>query len=157
MKDTLSKINTIGKAENVENKNAFDSIDADENKQKNTFTQEQLDDRWEIFVERLKKKDTRMYSALKSIKPMLKTPENIEISFQNSAILEEYKMRLKPSLISELREALKNEYLEMSEMVLDSEKMERPILLSEKEKLQSMIEKNPALLLLKKKFNLDFK
>jgi hypothetical protein len=107
-------------------------------------------------VERLKKKEVRMYAALKSIKPILLENDTIELSFQNNAQLEEYQIRYKPQLTSEFQNALNNEYIELTERVIESEKLEKPTLLSDKEKLQQMVEKNPSLQNLMKKFKLDF-
>jgi hypothetical protein len=115
-----------------------------------------LEDRWSVFVERLKKKDVRMFSALKVIQPSLVDTEKIQISFQNNAQLEEYQLRLRPILLKDFKEAFKNEYIEITEVVVDAEKMDKPNLLSDKEKLEKMIEKNPALQSLKNKFKLDF-
>jgi DNA polymerase III subunit gamma/tau len=97
-----------------------------------------------------------MYSALKSMQPQLLDNYNVEINFQNNALLEEFHLRLKPLLQTELRKALNNEYIEIIEKITETEKLDRPKLLSEKEKLEQMIEKNPAILHLKNKFKLDF-
>jgi hypothetical protein len=153
LKDALTKINSIGRHEaTTEIREEEKSPDLP----RNTFTQDDLEDRWSVFVEKLKKKDVRMFSALKVIQPSLVDTEKIQISFQNNAQLEEYQLRLRPILLKDFKEAFKNEYIEITEVVVDAEKMDKPNLLSDKEKLEKMIEKNPALQSLKNKFKLDF-
>ena len=156
LKDTLSKIDSLGSRQNTEDQNKAELKDRPDNRLRNSFTQEQLTERWQLFVERLKKNDTRMYVALKSVQPLVQENDKVVIYFQNNAQLEEYQMRLKPTLLAELKENLKNEFIELTEQVTEAEKLERPKLLSDKERLEQMIEKNPALQLLRKKFNLDF-
>ena len=156
-KETLSRIDSIGK-EDGETKEVDQQGGSSNttNQEQNSFDQSELDDSWTVFVERLRKKDVRMYSALKSIQPLVADNHKVEISFQNNAQLEEFQGRVKPLLTSELRESLKNEYIEIIEKVVDTENLARPKLLNDKEKLERMIEKNPALLQLKNKFKLDF-
>lgn len=110
---------------------------------------------YEVFIEKIKKSQPRLHIALKSVVPSVQ--ENIiEFSFQNSALLEDFKARLKPKLISFFRENLENESIEISEKLVEAEKLEKPKLYSESEILQEMIKNNPAVGSLKRKFNLDF-
>ncbi len=154
LKDTLSKINSIGKENEEKGGDEKKSVRQDLPRER--FTQSQLTERWNLFVERLKKTEMRMYSALRKIEPKLISDDQIELIFQNNAQIEEYKIRLRPTLINELKEALNNHYIELIERLADSEKMIKPNLLSNKEVLEKMITKNPALESLRKKFNLDF-
>lgn len=156
LKETLSKISNIGNQDTKSEGEGETVIKRNTNLPKNEFTQADVDERWTLFVERLKKKDVRMYAAFKPIQPILKENYKIEVNFQNNSQLEEFKNRYRPKVTSEMREELKNEYLEFVESVLEAEKMERPNFLSENEKLKKMMEKNPALEQLKKKFKLDF-
>ncbi len=154
LKDTLSKIDSIGKVneESVQTQETTSHKDLP----RESFTQAQLTEKWEVFVERLKKTEVRMYSALRKIEPKLISDNQIELVFQNSAQIEEYKLRLRPSLINELKETFNNHYIELVERLAESENMLKPNLLSNKEILEKMITKNPALDSLRKKFNLDF-
>jgi hypothetical protein len=156
LKNTLSKINQIGKDSSGEVSEEKGNVSKNDSRSRDPFTIDQVEERWVIFVERLKKKEVRMYAALKSIKPILLENDTIELSFQNNAQLEEYQIRYKPQLTSEFQNALNNEYIELTERVIESEKLEKPTLLSDKEKLQQMVEKNPSLQNLMKKFKLDF-
>jgi hypothetical protein len=97
-----------------------------------------------------------MYSAMRAITPTKAGDTKIEVVFQNNSQLEEYQLRLKPLLVSEFKEAFNNHYIEISDCIADAEKLQKPGLLSDKEKLEKMIEKNPSLLQLKNKFKLDF-
>ena len=120
------------------------------------FKIEDLIDRWDIIVEKLKKTDVRMYAALKTVKPVLDGASKVIISLQNNAQVEEFQARLRPVIQSDLRENLNNNTIEVMGTVIEAEKLERPNFLTENEKLQKMIDKNPALQQLRSKFKLDF-
>ena len=120
------------------------------------FKIEDVIERWDIIVEKLKKTDVRMYAALKTVKPVLDGASKVIISLQNNAQVEEFQARLRPVIQSDLRENLNNNTIEVMGTVIEAEKLERPNFLTENEKLQKMIDKNPALQQLRSKFKLDF-
>ncbi len=155
LKDTLSKISLIGKEDSSGNSKG-DLYKSETELPRNAISKEQIDERWSLFVDSIKNKDQRMYAALKSIVPYLEEPENISIAFQNNALLSEFQTRLKPMLLGYFKENLLNEFITITEFVVEAEKMGKPNFLSEGEKLMKMIEKNPALQELKTKFKLDF-
>jgi DNA polymerase-3 subunit gamma/tau len=109
---------------------------------------------YSTFIEKLKGEQPRFYSALKLMSPKL-IENQVVLTFQNRTLLDEYKMRVRPALISFLRSAFLNDMLEIIEVVAESA-IEKSKLYSDSEKLQYMINKNPALQKLKTKFNLDF-
>lgn len=93
---------------------------------------------------------------MKGQTPVLNNNGSIELFFQNHAQLEEFKNRLKPSLTSHIRNAIGVNEVEITEQVLDAEKLAKPTLYSDNDRFKKLSEKNPALLKLKNLFNLDF-
>jgi len=158
LKDTLDKINSIGKEEKSDKIELKDSPAVTYNKEETvvSISNSDLHLQYTAFIDRLKGEQPRLYSAFKLMVPQISDNKIITLNFQNNTILEEYKMRVKPSLLSFLREKLNNNFLDINEVVSEIENLEKPKLYSDSEKLQYMIEKNPALLKLKTKFNLDF-
>ena len=108
------------------------------------------------YIEKLKGEQTRMYSALKIIIPRFNEGQIIALNFQTNGLIEEFKLRVKPPLLSYLRKNLNNDLIEINEILTEVDELEKPKLYSDNERLQHMIEKNPALQKLKSKFNLDF-
>jgi hypothetical protein len=157
VKDTLSKINSIGK-QIVSEPTAPGISDTKEitvTGTSITVSEDELQIQFMAFVERLNGEQPRLYSALKKMVP--KFSENqVILTFQSKTLVEDYKLKVRPSLISFLRQAFSNELLDINEIIADSETVEKPKLYSDSEKLQHMIGKNPALQKLKTRFNLDF-
>jgi hypothetical protein len=60
--------------------------------------------------------------------------------------------RVKPGLLSFLREVLNNSVIEIKENLAEIENVEKPTLVSDNERLKNMTDKNPALLIIKNKF-----
>lgn len=157
VKATLNKINTIQKensplSQNSENK---EEIEVDKEPLE-PLTKEKLLEQYEVYIAKLSNTQPRLYSALKNKIPEIVAQTKISLSFQNKAILQEFISRIRPGLISFLRETLKNPYLEITEVLAEIGDVEKPTLVSDNERLQAMIEKNPVLSKLKNKFNLDF-
>ncbi len=70
--------------------------------------------------------------------------------------MDEFISRIKPKMLSYLSEKLNNPKLELLESLTGMEDIKKPTLLNDAERLKNMADKNPALLKLKTKFNLDF-
>lgn len=70
--------------------------------------------------------------------------------------MEEFKTRIKPEMVDFLRKELDSEHLVLTETLAELKNMDKPTLYSDDEKLKKLAEKNPALMKLKTKFNLDF-
>lgn len=156
LKETLKKIDSLGTREkeiNISDKEPkTESTDDFTNTE---TTNDQLQIQYNLFVERLKGEHPRLYSALKLITPQLLNNKDVLISFQNNTLLDEFRLKIKPSLFSYLRSNFNNS-IEIIDEIATIENIEKPLLYSDNEKLQHMIQKNPALLILKSKFNLDF-
>ena len=154
LKETLHRIDSIGKEkqdEKVEN-NAHEA-----SKRVNIhITQDQVTEQYGIFMEKIKKEQPRLYSSMKVLAPVRKENGVVELYFQNNSLLEEFKQRIKPSMISHYRNALNGIDIEIQEFVQDVEKVSKPNFMNDAEKFEKMSEKNPALKKLKNLFNLDF-
>jgi DNA polymerase-3 subunit gamma/tau len=156
IKETLKKIDSLSAKEIpiTENNNSpiAEIAEPKENAEISTVF---LQECYAIFVENIKGDHPRLYSALKLITPELIDKTKISIHFQNNAQLEEFRLKVKPGLYSYLWSALNTE-IEILDEIAEIEKLEKPLLYNDNDKLQHMIQKNPALQQLKSKFNLDF-
>lgn len=157
LKDTLSKISSIGKDEKQADNKATQSTNAQNEAQvKSRLTQEELTTQYEVFLDKIKKDQPRLHSAMKSQGAILNDSGVVELYFQNNAQLEEFKQRLKPSFISHIRNAVGIQELDVEELVIETEKLAKPKLFSDNERFKQLSDKNPALLTLKNLFKLDF-
>lgn len=156
LKDTLSKISSIGKEEAVaDSKNT--GIPVQEIEQSlDKLTQEELTTQYEVFLDKIKKDQPRLHSAMKNQGAILNESGIIELYFQNNAQLEEFRQRLKPSFISHMRNSSGIQEFEIDEQVVEAEKLAKPKLFSDNERFKQLSDKNPALVKLKNLFNLDF-
>lgn len=116
------------------------------------FDYEQLAAKWNEFLGQIADRPN-LRSTLSNV-PELNEGNKLLLKIGNS--LQEEDVRLiKPELISWLRKELRNSGIELTTR-LEKIETER-IFYSDSEKLQMMMQKNPELYELKKKFNLDFK
>lgn len=94
---------------------------------------------------------------------LLSTLSNVpELSGGNKLILkignsvqEEDVRQIKPELVNWLRKELRNSSIELVQVIEKMESVRN--MFSDSEKLKMMMEKNPELMELKQRFNLDFK
>lgn len=115
------------------------------------FTKEQLAIKWLEFQEKIS--DRPNLRSTLSLIPEIVEAKTLILKIGNSIQEEEVRM-IKPELIAFLRRELRNSDIEL---ITKLEKLENErVLFSDSEKMQSMINKNPALMELKQKFNLDF-
>lgn len=77
----------------------------------------------------------------------------LRIEVENS-VQQNQVRQLKPEIIGYLRRNLKNSRVDVVVELLKAQPQDK--LLTDEQKMQAMIKKNPALLLMKNKFNLDF-
>jgi DNA polymerase-3 subunit gamma/tau len=110
---------------------------------------------WEEHIAGLKTEKSRMYNVLSSQKPNLTDNTTLEVRFRNHAQIDEFKQNIKPSLIANLRKSLKNDHLEIREVMQDEEHQTDKKYYTDTDKLKYMMEKNPALQKLRQEFNLD--
>lgn len=115
------------------------------------FEQEQLEKIWPAFAEKYTDQ-VHLYNTLSNV-PELLDHYRVRIVVENS--VEQEKIRqIKPEIIGYLRRTLKNSKVDVRVDLVKAQKGTK--LLTDEQKMQAMIKKNPALLLMKNKFNLDF-
>lgn len=121
-----------------------------QNKEK-PFTQEQLNQIWSEFADKYTEQ-VHLYNTLTS---ELELQDNylIKITVENSVQQDQIR-QLKPEILGFLRRGLSNSKIDVI-VELNRAKNEHKIL-TEEQKMQAMMKKNPALALMKNKFNLDF-
>lgn len=115
------------------------------------FTQEQFEDKWKEYLLRLEERPN--LRATLSRTPQLFGQSKLLLKIDNSAQEEEI-AKIKPDLVSFLRKELRNTALELVTQI-ETQQIER-MAYSESEKLELLTSKNPALVLLRQKFNLDY-
>ncbi|MDA3929206.1 MAG: hypothetical protein PF541_09615 [Prolixibacteraceae bacterium] len=106
---------------------------------------------WPSFAEKYKEQ-SHLYNTLLN-KPDLLENYLVKITVENSVQQDQIR-QIKPEIIGFLRRSLKNSTIDV-QVDLNRAKENRKILTDE-QKMQAMIQKNPALQLMKNKFNLDF-
>jgi hypothetical protein len=117
-----------------------------------SFTLEQLTVKWNEFLAQISDRPN-LLSTLSNV-PELTEGNKLLLKIENSVQEEDVRL-IKPELIAWLRKELRNSEIELTTRFEKTES-ERTFF-SDSEKLKIMIEKNPDLLDLKQKFNLDFK
>ena len=115
------------------------------------FTSEQLAAKWKEYLELISDRPN-LVSTLASV-PELTEGNKLLLKIGNSAQEEDVR-QIKPELIGFLRKELRNSGIELNTSVekVESERTH----LSDQEKLQILIQKNPELIELAQKFNLGF-
>lgn len=133
-------VEEIGKAAYSEYENYFE-----------TFTKEQLEFKWREFMDMIP--DRPNLIATLSVIPDIYEGNKLLLKIGNSVQEEEVRL-VKPELLAFLKRELRNSGIELNTTIekIESERTH----FSDSEKLQVLIQKNPQLLELKQKFNLDF-
>lgn len=117
------------------------------------FTQEELVDKWRKFAYSIKMRDLDLYSTLSANDPILKDGWRIELPIYNSAQEADINNK-KADLLGYLRKQLKNTVLDL-DLVIDKSKAPKGVF-TEKDKYKKLVEKNPKVDELRKKFGLSF-
>jgi hypothetical protein len=120
----------------------------DENEE---FSIEQLKVKWEAFRSRLDDRPN-LQSTLSNL-PELKENYQLVLEIENT-VQEDLINQIKPELVSWLRVELKNSFIQL--ITLITEKVKSRIIYTDAEKYDELVKENPSLVLLRKKFNLDF-
>lgn len=119
------------------------------------FDQEQLEAKWKLFAESIHAERPRMAITLRNHLPQLKPSFQVELSLENTAQKEDFQLNIKAHLQSFLRKELSNNALTVNVSVAVSGDDTKRKLYTAEEKFQYLMEKNPALTLLKQKFSLE--
>ena len=121
---------------------------------KDSFTPDQFSKCWGDFAAMLKADGKKnALTIFISSPPKIITPNNYEVIVENK-VQENYFRDERPNLLNYLRIGLRNFDIEVSVRVDEKAVIKRPYTTAEK--FQHMAAKNPALVDLKNKFNLDF-
>jgi DNA polymerase-3 subunit gamma/tau len=124
-----------------------------DNHPKDHFTQEQLEQTWQTYHEKLQKKGERSIAAiLAADKPVLKKDFVIEFSLPNKLMQDQLKQG-RPKLMKYLRESLNNYGISLE--VILNETVEKKFAYTPLEKYNKLREKNPMIEKLKDSFQLD--
>ena len=118
-----------------------------------SFTQDQLNNCWDIFVDKLEKKGRYNLAAILKIDtPKLTDDDVIQLDFPNSTNKIEVE-RNQFNLLQFLRKSLNNFNIRLEISV--NEAMDKKYAYTAEDKYAKLLEKNPALETLKQTFNLD--
>jgi hypothetical protein len=132
-------------------------IDADQlarNETDHPFSHTELLDAWKNFVSTIDA--AQLKSALGAREPILTEGWQIEYELDTELQLNRLALDLKPKLLGYLRTRLRNDAIEIQFMISDSIDSKSNTPYTEAERWTSLVEKYPALAMLKSKFGLDF-
>jgi len=121
-----------------------------------SFSQEQLEEKWTAFAETVRAERPRMAIALRSRLPALKAGFQVEISLENTAQKEDFIASTKPYLQAFLRRELLNDLITISVLMEADPDEGKRKMYSTEEKFQYLNSKNPAVMKLKQQFNMEF-
>jgi hypothetical protein len=113
---------------------------------------EQLTEKWNAFLGQISDRPN-LLSTLSTV-PELAEGNRLILKIGNS-VQEEDVRQIKPDLMAYLRKELRNSSIELIHILEKVESVRN--IFSDSEKLKMMIGKNPELMELKQRFNLDFK
>jgi hypothetical protein len=80
----------------------------------------------------------------------------LEIIFSNNAQLENFKLKIKPSLLTYLNKEVGYTQLDIKERISETDQEKKSKHLSDIDKIKHLSEKNPAFQKFRQEFNLDF-
>ncbi|MEM9868336.1 MAG: DNA polymerase III subunit gamma/tau [Bacteroidota bacterium] len=146
---SLSSLKT--KKEHADSKNSEGS---DVIKPNNPFTEEAMQIQWDAFVKKLEKKGKKILASnLQTDVPKLKNGNTIWIELPNGTMKKEVEREQGP-LLDYLKQNLANHSITLHITV--NEEIAKKYAFTPEEKYQKLKEKNPAIELLRKEFDLDF-
>jgi DNA polymerase-3 subunit gamma/tau len=117
------------------------------------FTQGELVDKWRKFAYSIKMRDLDLYSTLSTNDPILKEDWIIDFIICNSTQEADINNK-RVDLLNYLRKQFNNTVLDLN-LIIDKSKTPKGIF-TEKEKYKKLVEKNPKIDQLRKKFGLSF-
>jgi hypothetical protein len=115
------------------------------------FTTDDLKIKWEQFLIRLEERPS-IKSSLTNL-PQISEDYKLILEIDNR-IQEDLINTIKPELVSWLRKELKNSKIQLLTKI--TETIKGRLIYTDSEKFDEMAKKNPQLVMLKQKFNLDF-
>lgn len=120
------------------------------------YTPEKFEKVWKASMQRLKDNHNQtLYAAFLAHKPKLEKPFMIHVFLENHIQVQDFEQQ-KTDLLSFTRKELNNWKVQMKASLVDGEIVEeKGKQYDNREKFKKWVEKNPGLMELKKKFNLD--
>ncbi len=109
---------------------------------------------WKEYSYKIEKENPRLFSILNNQNPTLESGNKIILDLRNQ-IQETELIKEKPALINYLKNRLSNNTIEIIAKVVTEVQNEPNEGFTASEKLNIMIQKNPALAMLMQNFNLD--
>lgn len=120
----------------------------------NEFTLEQLVKAWDNYAKTISTDKPSQSSLMQTYKPKLADNRNIIIEFGAQIHIDMF-LEVKKDLLTYLKQNLKNTEIDIHEEIVIEEVESNQKLYTQEDKLKYMIEKNPALLKMKQRLNLD--
>ena len=118
------------------------------------FSEEEMQKHWNDYIKKLEKKGKKILASnLQTDVPKLKNDTTICLEFPNGTMKKEVEREQGP-LLQYLKENLQNHSIELKISV--NEESAKKYAFTPEEKYQKLKEKNPAIELLRKEFDLDF-
>ncbi len=117
-------------------------------------TQQKLTAAWNIYANKIKSHNMRLYSILTSHAPQLQQENKIFVELASS-MQEDELLKEKPVMMTLLKNELQNTQLELRTSIHKDDAQTPGKAFTAADKLEVMIQKNAALGLLKQHFNLD--
>ena len=118
------------------------------------FSEEEMQKHWNDYVRKLEKKGKKILASnLQTDIPRLKNDTTIWLEFPNGTMKKEVEREQGP-LLQYLKENLQNHSIELKISV--NEESAKKYAFTPEEKYQKLKEKNPAIEILRKEFDLDF-
>ena len=118
------------------------------------FSQPELVEAWRNFVESIDA--AQLKSALSAREPVLAEKWQVQYELDSELQLNRLTLDVKPKLLGFLRDAFKNERIEIQFKVSANTIQQTRTPYTEAERWDSLVEKYPALAALKSRFGLDF-
>lgn len=119
------------------------------------FTQQGLTEAWKGFVEKIDDAP-QLKSALGTREPILTNKWQVQYELDSGLQLDRLTLDIKPKLLGYLRSLFGNEAIEVHFKVSANIVQQPNVPYTEAERWESLVEKFPALAVLKTKFGLDF-
>lgn len=143
-------------------KNIFDKVEEEKpvvenrsNLPKENFSESELMTVWNEFLHNLKsQKQIPAYNALHTANVSLKEGLRIIFEFSSLSLSSEFDLQ-KDVLMRQMRDKLKNHYIEFDVQIVKAE-LRQSYIKSKSDIFKEMAEKNPILLKMKNEFGFDF-
>ncbi|MEX0988243.1 MAG: hypothetical protein WD052_12275 [Bacteroidales bacterium] len=119
------------------------------------ITEADIQRTWIEYADSIEKSHPRIYSTLKQQVPTMTEKGKIRIRLNSNAQRENFVQRIKPDLTKYFQQKLANiEYVFETNLIANETTAKK--VYTEQDKLDYMIDKNPAIEKLKSRFNMDF-